>query len=72
MMDALLESKILDLFEKTKGDFNAHGMGVSCGDVPILGLYPQPQALRTIFYPSWNMGIKIWSYIVIGGEVCKM
>ncbi len=27
MMDALLESKILDLFEKTKGDFNAHGMG---------------------------------------------
>jgi hypothetical protein len=47
-------------------------MGVSCGDVPILGLYPQPQALRTIFYPSWNMGIKIWSYIVIGGEVCKM
>jgi hypothetical protein len=52
MMDALLESKILDLFEKTKGDFNAHGMGVSCGDVPILGLYPQPQALRTNFYPS--------------------
>ncbi len=38
MMDALLESKILDLFEKTKGDFNAHGMGVSCEDVPILAL----------------------------------
>ncbi len=38
MMDALLESKILDLFEKTKGDFNAHGMGVSCGDIPILAL----------------------------------
>jgi hypothetical protein len=37
MMNAL-ESKILDLFEKTKGDFNAHGMGVSCGDVPILPL----------------------------------